>query len=75
MSAVTAVAKCQKFNPGEDTTTVMFYPAYDNPLNKEWSKFTPSLSIQMCVLNEVAEKLEAHAEYLITFEKREVPIV
>jgi hypothetical protein len=73
MSTITAVAKCQKFNPGEDTTTVSFYPAYDNPLNAEWSKYTPALSVHMSILNEVAEKLDAGAEYLITFEKREVP--
>lgn len=71
MAKVTAVAKVQKFQRGEESTQVNFYPAYDNPENKTWSQFTPSLSIQMLVKNEVADQFEQNEEYLITFEKKE----
>lgn len=71
MSKITAVGKVNKvpLTDGEQTA-LYFTPAYDNPANKEWAKWTPAMHLQMNVLNEVAEKFESGVEYLITFEGR-----
>lgn len=69
--AFTAVARVQKFAPGEDSTQVNFYPAYDNPENEAWSKYTPSLSISLYMKNEIAEMVDTSKEYLITFTERD----
>lgn len=71
MTKVTAVGTVNKVPLTDGVQTALhFYPAYDNPANKEWAKWTPAMSIQMNVLNEVADKFERGTEYLITFEEK-----
>lgn len=72
MSKITAVARAQKSPTSDPEVAVLnFYPAYDDPKNAEWAHYTPSLVLTMSVKSEVAEQIEAGAEYLITFEKRD----
>lgn len=56
----------------DDARSVRFTPVYDsNPdhPNFEWSKYTPSGSIELSVTNPDAfSKFEVGREYLLTFE-------
>lgn len=54
---------------GEGQTNVSFSADYNDPANKEWAKYTPSLSVQMTVLDEVAAGLVhgSKADILFTF--------
>ena len=70
MPKITAVARCQKLGTTDYGTTVSFYPDYQGEENKEWANATPSLSVQMVVRNDVAEKFEQGGSYMITFEAR-----
>lgn len=72
MSQITAVLKCQKQAPTAYGTNVSFYPSYGPEENKAWADATPSAMIMLTVKNDVADKFEAGAEYLLTFQKREV---
>ncbi len=71
MSKTTAVAKLYTKQPAVDgeQTALFFNADYNDERNKEWSKYTPALSINMTVLNSVAEQFEQGARYLLTFEK------
>ena len=73
MTNITAVAKLYHKNESadEETTQLLFNADYNDPRNHEWSKWTPSLSLNLNVLNEVADKFELQANYVLTFEKQE----
>ena len=73
MSNISAVAKLYHIaeNSDEETSQLSFNADYDDERNQEWSKWTPSLSLNMNVLNSVAEQFELHGSYLLTFEKQE----
>jgi hypothetical protein len=72
-TAITAVAKLYQKTPSSDASYVQlnFQAAYDDERNRAWSKYTPSLSVGMNVLPEVAEQFELNANYVLTFEKQE----
>lgn len=55
----------------DPVATVTLAPVYgDNAENADWSKYTPSGKIEMCITNPAAiEQFELGSEYLITFEK------
>lgn len=56
---------------GGDETNLSFTADYNDGANKEWAKYTPSLNLQMTVLNEVAEDIEYGDKFTGTFEKSE----
>lgn len=55
----------------DPVATVTLVPAYgDCPENAEWSKYTPSGKIEMCITNPAAiEQFELGEAYFVTFEK------
>lgn len=52
---------------GDDQMTVGFIPDYADGRNKEWAKYTPSLSLVMTVKAEVAERLPVGQAFTLTF--------
>ena len=57
-----------KQNDGGDVM-VQFYPDYQDGRNKEWAAATPSLSLQMVVRGDVADRFTSGAAYTLTFEE------
>jgi len=54
---------------GEDRqVTVTFRPDYDDDRNKEWSRYTPALSLSMTLKGAVADKCEVDNRYTLNFE-------
>jgi predicted RNA-binding protein with PIN domain len=50
---------------------LVFSADYADGRNKEWSRYTPSLSLTMSVLPEVADRFEPGQAYTLTFERTE----
>lgn len=72
MSKTTAVATLQrKEDVGNEQTSLAFYADYNDERNKAWSKYTPALSVQMTVMDSVAEQFEQGQTYLLTFEAKQ----
>lgn len=55
----------------DEQVTLSFSPDYADGRNKEWSRYTPSLSLSMAVLPEVAERFKDNGAYTLTFEPSE----
>lgn len=54
---------------GEDRQVVVtFRPDYDDDRNKEWSRYTPALSLSMTLKGTVADKFEVDDRYTLSFE-------
>lgn len=71
MSKITAVATLHTKGPSTDGVTLLAFAAdYNDSQNKEWSKYTPSLSINMNVIDDVANHFKAGELYLVTFEPK-----
>jgi hypothetical protein len=69
---VTAKITCsRKVDQGDGQVALSFQPDYDNDRNKEWAKYTPSLSVSMNVLSEVAEQFEPGEAYTLSFSKND----
>jgi hypothetical protein len=72
---ITAKAKLgSKLELSNGDFVVQFYPDYygdKSETNKAWATSTPSLSFQMNVKREVADKLEQGASYTVTFTPEE----
>lgn len=51
-----------------EQVALTFVADYDDGRNKEWSRYTPALSLSMTVLPEVAEKFEVGQALTLTFE-------
>lgn len=66
-TAITARAKCGNKTPYTDQVSLSFYADYNDERNKEWSKYTPALSVSMTVIPEVAEHFEVGKNYTLTF--------
>lgn len=65
---ITAKVKCTRKHPGVDGTTAMEFMAdYADDRNKEWSKYTPALSLMMTVKDEVAERFKQDQAYTLQF--------
>jgi hypothetical protein len=72
MTKTTAVATLNtKQDAGNGQTSLFFAADYNDERNKEWSKYTPALGVNMTVLDSVAERFEQGARYLLTFEKQD----
>jgi hypothetical protein len=74
--AITAKVKVQSKNEFLSNSTsdsketgvqLSFTVNYANGANKEWAKYTPSLTLQMTVKPEVAEKFAIGDNYTLTF--------
>ncbi len=70
---ITAKVLCQHKNEsGEDDkrqVVVSFLPDYQDGRNKEWSLYTPALSLSMTLKGEVADRFEQGKAYTLTFEE------
>lgn len=56
---------------GAGETNLSFNADYADGKNKEWAKFTPSLSLSMTVLDVVAEGVAYGDKYELVFRKLE----
>lgn len=69
---ITAKVTCHlKQESGEGDArqvVVTFIPDYADGRNKEWSLYTPALSLQMTVKGSVADQFEPGRAYTLTFE-------
>lgn len=69
---VTAKVTCHlKNETGEGDarqTQVSFLPDYADGRNKEWSLYTPSLSLSMTLKGAVADRFEVGKAYTLVFE-------
>lgn len=72
MSKTTAVVTLYtKGASNAGQTPLAFSADYADERNKEWAKYTPGLSLNMTVLDSVAEQFEQGGRYLLTFERAE----
>lgn len=69
--AVTAKVRIGSKIPQNEAGDMMvsFYPDYQDGRNKAWAVATPSLSLNMVVKAEVAERFEQGSAYTLTFEE------
>lgn len=69
MSMTAKVFVTSKIRGTDGQTNITLAANYDNGANKEWAKYTPSLSLSMTVLDEVAEQFGNYGSpYTLTFE-------
>lgn len=72
---VTAKIHCQsKTEQGEGDdrqVTVSFLPDYADERNKEWSRWTPALSLSMTLRGAVADRFEVGKAYTLQFVEDE----
>lgn len=70
-NAITAKIVCQaKQESGEGDqrrVNVSFLPDYADGRNKEWSLYTPALSLSMTLKGAVADRFEPGQAYTLTF--------
>lgn len=70
---VTAKIVCQsKTESGtgdERQVQVTFAPDYADGRNKEWSLYTPSLSLSMALRGEVADRFQQGGRFTLMFEE------
>lgn len=70
---ITAKVLCQHKNESGEAdkrqVAVSFLPDYQDGRNKEWSLYTPSLSLTMTLKGEVADRFEVGTAYTLSFEK------
>lgn len=50
-------------------TTVTFGADYQDGRNKEWSLYTPALSLSMTLKGAVADRFKQGGKYTLTFEE------
>lgn len=68
---VTAKVKLNTKYESNEAFVIGFMADYDDDRNKEWAKYTPSISISMTVKPEVAEKFNVGDAFTLTFDKEE----
>lgn len=75
MSTVTAKVKVWTKNENGEgdgrQATVTFGPDYADGRNKEWSLYTPSITLTMLLKGDVADKFQLGKSYTLTFEESE----
>lgn len=72
MSVTAKVFLSGKTPNGQDEMYLAFTADYADGANKEWAKYTPSLTLNMVVLNEVADQFgEYGSKFTLTFEPSE----
>jgi len=74
---VTAKIQCQSKQASGDgdarQVVVTFVPDYADGRNKEWSLYTPALSLSMTLKGGVADRFEAGKGYTLTFDESDEP--
>jgi len=65
---VVCSSKTEQGEGDERQALVTFEPDYADGRNKEWSLFTPSMSLSMTLKGAVADKFEPQKAYTLTFE-------
>lgn len=69
---ITAVATLYTKGESADGQTPLSFSAdYSDERNKEWAKYTPALTINMAVLDSVAENFEQGGRYILSFVKQD----
>jgi hypothetical protein len=72
---VTAKVVCQSWTAhgeGDNRQVVVnFAPDYQDGRNKEWSLYTPALSLSMTLKGAVADRFETGKAYTLTFTESE----
>lgn len=72
MSVTAKVFLSGRSSNGQGETNLSFTADYADGANKEWAKYTPSLSLSMVVLDEIAEQFgEYGTKFTLNFEKSE----
>lgn len=71
MSDVTAKVICIQANKNVSETALTFGADYQDGRNKEWASYTPALTLNMTVKNEVATQFQPGQSYLLTFTPEE----
>lgn len=65
---ITAKVQLRSKGPVQDGQVALeFCPDYADGRNKEWAKYTPGLSLNMTVLESVADRFEPMGSYTLTF--------
>ena len=68
---ITAKVACQHKNESGEgdqrQSVVTFLPDYADGRNKEWSLYTPNLSLSMTLKGSVADQFEVGKAYTLTF--------
>lgn len=67
MSFTAKVYCYHKSKSGDNATMLNFCPDYEDDRNKEWAMFTPSLSFQMNVKDELADRVSLRSAFIVTF--------
>lgn len=62
-----------KLSTNDGQTNLSFGADYMDGRNKEWSKYTPILTIGMVVLDSVAEQLETGQTFTLIFSPDALP--
>lgn len=66
--AITAKVKVYSIAKVSDgQKAISFNADYDDERNKEWAKYTPTLSLSMTVVDEVAAQFDVGQAYGLTF--------
>jgi hypothetical protein len=70
---ITTMVCCQsktESGEGDDRQALLsFAPDYTDGRNKEWSRYTPHLSLSMTVKGSVADDFQPGKAYTLTFEE------
>ena len=61
-------AKTESGEGDDRQAVVTFAPDYADGRNKEWSRYTPALSLSMTLRGSVADQFETSKAYTLTFE-------
>jgi hypothetical protein len=72
--SVTAKIECQSKTAQSEGTEqeqvqLTFVADYTDGRNKEWSRYTPALSLSMTVLPSVADRFQVGNAYTLTFDE------
>lgn len=75
MSKVTAKvklnSKVELISGGDRQVSLSFNADYADARNKEWSLYTPNLSLNMTVNGDVADLFDVSDAFTLTFEKED----
>jgi hypothetical protein len=65
---ISCTRKTEQGEGAERQVQVDFLPDYNDGRNKEWSLYTPALSLSMTLKGAVADHFEPGQHYTLTFE-------
>ncbi len=71
MATTAKVVVARKADSVDGQTRLVFTADYADGRNKEWSKYTPNLTLDMLVLDSVAEQFNPGDAFTLTFERED----